>query len=193
MLRRKYGMQAGNIIGTGSFIPKYQKPDPQTGQSVNATPFWGVGASGAEVEVDTETGHFKITKLVNVADVGMPINPKLLKVQLSGAGIMQLGFTTTEEMIFRDGQLTNGSLADYKIPTLLDLPAEFINEHVELEAARRSVWRQRRRGKHDDRAFAGDRQCVGRRGRHSSYRSASHAGKGLPRPATGQGVGRRMT
>jgi CO/xanthine dehydrogenase Mo-binding subunit len=130
MLRRKYGMQAGNIIGTGSFIPKYQKPDSQTGQSINATPFWGVGGSGAEVEVDTETGYFKITRLINVADVGTAINPKLVKVQLSGAGIMQLGFTTTEEMTFRDGQLTNGSLADYKIPTLFELPADFINEHV---------------------------------------------------------------
>ena len=27
LLRRKYGMQAGNIIGTGSFIPDYEKPD----------------------------------------------------------------------------------------------------------------------------------------------------------------------
>ena len=63
--------------------------------------------------------------------MGTAINPKLVKVQLSGAGIMQLGFTTTEEMTFRDGQLTNGSLADYKIPTLLELPAEFINEHVD--------------------------------------------------------------
>jgi CO/xanthine dehydrogenase Mo-binding subunit len=130
MLRRKYGMQAGNIIGTGSFIPDYKKPDPETGQSPKVTPFWGVGASGAEVEVDTETGSFKVTKLINVADVGVAINPKLLKVQLSGAGIMQLGFTTTEEMTFREGQLTNGSLSDYKIPTLLELPAEFINEHV---------------------------------------------------------------
>ena len=46
---------------------------------------------------------------------------------------MQLGFTTTEEMVYRDGQLTNGSLADYKIPTLLDIPPEFINEHVDSE------------------------------------------------------------
>ena len=100
MLRRKYGMQAGNIIGTGSFIPKYEKPDSETGQSRKATPFWGVGASGAEIEVDTETGQFRITKLVNVADVGVAINPKLVKAQLSGAAIMQLGFTTTEEMVF---------------------------------------------------------------------------------------------
>jgi len=133
LLRRKYGMQAGNIIGTGSFIPAYEKPDSKTGQSSRATPFWGVGASGAEVEVDTETGHLTITKLVNVADVGTAINPKLVQMQLSGAAIMQLGFTTTEEMVFRDGQLTNGSLADYKIPTILDMPLEFINEHVDSQ------------------------------------------------------------
>ena len=34
-------------------------------------------------------------------------------------------------MIFVDGQLTNGSFADYKIPTLLDMPTDFINEHVQ--------------------------------------------------------------
>ena len=128
LLRKKYGMQAGNIIGTGSFIPDYQKPDAQTGQSNKATPFWGVGASGAEVEVDMETGEFRVLKLVNVADVGVPLNPHLVKVQLSGAGIMQYGFTTTENMIFKDGQLTNGSLADYKIPSLLDMPEDYINE-----------------------------------------------------------------
>jgi CO/xanthine dehydrogenase Mo-binding subunit len=131
MLRKKYGMQAGNIIGTGSFIPAYQKPDPVTGQSLNATPFWGVGANGAEVEIDTDTGHIKITKLVNVVDAGVAINPKMVQQQVSGAAIMQLGFTMTENMVFRDGQLTNGSLADYKIPSLLDMPTEFINEFVE--------------------------------------------------------------
>ena len=134
LLRRKYGMQAGNIIGTGSFIPDYEKPD-KNGQSRKATPFWGVGAAGAEVEVDIETGHFEITKLVTVADVGVAINPRLARVQLSGAAIMQLGFTTTENMIFREGQLTNGSLADYKIPTLLDMPREFFNDYVESQQA----------------------------------------------------------
>lgn len=131
MLRKKYGMQAGNIIGTGSFIPAYKKPNSTTGQTPQATPFWGVGANGAEVEIDTETGQITITKLVNVVDGGVPINPKLAKAQVSGAAIMQLGFTLTENMVFRDGQLTNGSLADYKIPSLLDMPSEFINECVD--------------------------------------------------------------
>jgi CO/xanthine dehydrogenase Mo-binding subunit len=131
LFRRRYGMQAGTIIGTASFIPEYEKPDSETGQSTKATPFWGVGATGAEVEIDTQTGRLTVTKLVNVADVGTAINPKLVQVQLSGAAIMQLGFTMTENMVFRDGQLTNGSLADYKIPSLLDMPREFISEWVE--------------------------------------------------------------
>ena len=38
-------------------------PAPGTGQSPNVTPFWMVAGAGAEVEVDTETGHVKITKL----------------------------------------------------------------------------------------------------------------------------------
>jgi CO/xanthine dehydrogenase Mo-binding subunit len=129
MMKQKYGMQAGNIIGTGTYLADYEKPDAQ-GQTRKGTPFWGVGAAGAEVEIDIETGAIKVTKLVNVADVGVAINPKAVQQQLSGAGIMQLGFTMTENMIFRDGQLTNGSLADYKIPTLLDMPRSFINEHV---------------------------------------------------------------
>ncbi len=129
MMKQKYGMQAGNIIGTGTYLADYEKPDAQ-GQTKKGTPFWGVGAAGAEVEIDIETGAIKVTKLVNVADVGVALNPKAVQQQLSGAGIMQLGFTMTENMVFRDGQLTNGSLADYKIPTLLDIPRDFINEHV---------------------------------------------------------------
>ena len=41
-----------------------------------------------------------MTRLVNVADVGTPINPKIVETQLSGAAIMQLGFTLYEKMEF---------------------------------------------------------------------------------------------
>ena len=50
-------MQAGNIIGTGVYKPDYTPPQPGTGLTPNVTPFWMVAGSGAEVEVDTETGH----------------------------------------------------------------------------------------------------------------------------------------
>jgi CO/xanthine dehydrogenase Mo-binding subunit len=133
LFRKKFGMRAGNVTGTASFNPPYTPPDAN-GLTDNATPFWMVGGTGVELEVDTETGRVRIARLVNVADVGTPVNPKIVESQLSGAAIMQLGFTLFEKMLFdADGQLRNASLAEYKIPGLLDLPGEIINETVSAE------------------------------------------------------------
>ncbi len=126
-------MQAGNVIGVGSFIPPYRSPDHDTGQSDNVTPFWMIGATGVEVEVDTETGHVRVTRMINVADLGTPLNPHIVETQLSGAAIMQLGFTMSENMEFDAGQVTNASLADYKIPSFHDIPVAMENEAVEAE------------------------------------------------------------
>jgi CO/xanthine dehydrogenase Mo-binding subunit len=128
----RFAMQAGNIIGVGSFIPPYEKPDHDTGQSRQITPFWMLGGAGAEIEVDTETGHIRVTKLVNVGDAGSAINPDIVERQLIGAGTMQFGFTIFEEMIFNEGQVVNASFADYKIPGMLDLPHELTGELVEV-------------------------------------------------------------
>ena len=128
----RFGMQAGNIIGIGSYTPNYSKPDPQTGQSANVTPFWMVGGTGAEIEVDTETGHLRVTKLVNAGDVGCAINPEIVKRQLNGAGLMQFGFTLFEQMLLDNGQVINASLADCKVPGFLDLPEEILAEFIEV-------------------------------------------------------------
>jgi CO/xanthine dehydrogenase Mo-binding subunit len=133
VFRKKYGMRAGSVTGTGNFIPPYTPPD-ENGQTDNATPFWMVGATAVEVEVDTETGRVRITRLVNVADVGTPVNPRIVETQLSGGAIMQLGFTLFEKMMFdAEGQLRNASLAEYKIPGFLDLPDAITNEAVVAE------------------------------------------------------------
>ena len=132
LFQKKYKMQAGNIIGTGSYIPSYVPPDA-SGQTPEATPFWMVGAAGVEIEVDTETGHVRIVKLINVVDAGRPINPRIVETQISSAAVMQLGFTMQEKMEFDAGQVTNASLADYKIPSILDIPTDMQNEAVEAE------------------------------------------------------------
>jgi CO/xanthine dehydrogenase Mo-binding subunit len=129
---KKYKMQAGNIIGTGSYIPNYVPPDA-SGLTPDATPFWMVGGTGVEVEVDTETGHVKVTKMINVADVGRPVNPRIVETQLSGAATMQFGFTMQEKIEFDGGQITNASFADYKIPSIVDIPRTMQNEAVESE------------------------------------------------------------
>jgi CO/xanthine dehydrogenase Mo-binding subunit len=135
IFKKRYGMQAGNVIGTASFVPTYKSPDAQTGLSDNVTPFWMIGGAGVEVEVDTETGHVRVTKLVNAADCGKPINPGVARTQLSGAAIMQLGFTLSEDMRLDGGQVTNASLADYKIPGIRDIPPM---ENILVEAEQHS-------------------------------------------------------
>ncbi|HEX9836950.1 MAG TPA: molybdopterin cofactor-binding domain-containing protein, partial [Alphaproteobacteria bacterium] len=133
LFRRRYGAPAGNVVGVGSYVPDYAPPDRETGLTPNATPFWMIGGCGAEVEVDTETGRVRVTRLVNVADVGRPVNPKLVETQLTGGAIMQLGFTMFEKIEFDAGQVTNASLADYKIPGLNDIPLVIEGEAVEAE------------------------------------------------------------
>jgi CO/xanthine dehydrogenase Mo-binding subunit len=133
LFQRKYQMQAGNIIGLGSYIPAYVPFDHETGATANATPFWMVGGALAEVEVDTETGHVRVTRLVNVADAGRAINPGIVETQISGAALMQFGFTMQEKIEFDNGQTVNASLADYKIPSLLDIPLQISSEAVEAE------------------------------------------------------------
>jgi CO/xanthine dehydrogenase Mo-binding subunit len=133
LFKKKYGMQAGNIIGVGDFIPPYTSPNTETGLSDNVTPFWMIGGTGAEVEVDTETGHPRIIKLVNACDMGRPLNPKIVETQMSGAALMQLGFTLFEKMELDAGQVTNPSLADYKIPGIHDVPELMLSEIVDCE------------------------------------------------------------
>ena len=89
-----------------------------------------VSGCGAEVEVDTETGHVKIAKLINVVDCGKAINPRIVETQISGAALMQLGFTMFEKMHLDGGQVTNASLADYKIPGFHDVP---VMENIHID------------------------------------------------------------
>jgi CO/xanthine dehydrogenase Mo-binding subunit len=119
----RFGMQAGTIIGSGSFEPPFTKAD-KNGQSTNITPFWMIGAAGVEISVDTETGRITCDRLFTAGDVGRAINPKIVERQLNGAAIMALGSSISEVMIFENGQLVNASLADYKIPSFLDIPRE---------------------------------------------------------------------
>src|SRR5580658_2524925 len=128
---KKYGMKAGNIVASGSYRPDYIAPDHDTGLSTEITPFWMAGGSGAEVEVDTETGRVRINRMINVVDCGTQVNPRIVETQISGAALMQLGFTLYEKMNLDNGQVTNASFADYRIPGIGDLPGAMINEAID--------------------------------------------------------------
>ena len=142
--------------------------DHDTGQSDNITPFWMIGGAGVEVEVDTETGHVRIVKLVNVIDCGTLVNPRIVETQISGASLMQLGFTMFERMHLDAGQVTNASLADYKIPGFFDVPEMMVNEAIDAYQHNAPFGAKGRRRIRDDVRVAGDRERHRRCGRRAT-------------------------
>jgi CO/xanthine dehydrogenase Mo-binding subunit len=79
-------------------------------------------AQVAEVEVDRETGQVKVINVVTAHDVGTVINPLAHQGQIDGGFVTGLGLAVTEELVSEDGQILNGHLGDYKLPTMLDIP-----------------------------------------------------------------------
>src|SRR5437763_368316 len=80
-------------------------------------------AQFVEVEVDTETGQVRVTRAVNVLDLGKAINPRLATGQVEGAVAMALGYALSEEVKFDEqGRVRNVGFADYKVMSTLDMP-----------------------------------------------------------------------
>ena len=82
------------------------------------------GAQFAEVEVDSESGHVRVLRIVAAHDVGRVINPTLAESQLEGGILQGLGFALFEERILdsASGRPLNPTMHDYKIPTIADTP-----------------------------------------------------------------------
>jgi len=96
-------------IGVGSYQPSGQPP-----------PY---GAVFAEVEVDTETGLVKVSRVVSVQDVGKAINPSIVEGQIEGAIAQGLGYALTEELVIgKEGRPLNPTFLDYKLFTSTDMP-----------------------------------------------------------------------
>jgi CO/xanthine dehydrogenase Mo-binding subunit len=76
----------------------------------------------AEVEVDPDTGQVSIRKFVTVVDSGTIINPIGHRGQINGGFVTGLGYALMEEMPVSDGHVETLSFADYKIPTMMDVP-----------------------------------------------------------------------
>ena len=79
-------------------------------------------AQVAEVEVDPETGQVKVLRVVTAHDVGTIINPIAHQGQIDGGFVTGLGLAVTEELVTEGGQVLNGNLGDYKLPTIADIP-----------------------------------------------------------------------
>jgi CO/xanthine dehydrogenase Mo-binding subunit len=128
----KFGSLGTTIAAEAVCQPTAAHMDPETGQSEKCTEYWFPSATAVEVEVDTETGQVKILQLFSVGDTGTAINPRHCEQQLLGAAVMHLGLTMFEEMIYDEGQLVNGSLLDYQVASIKDMPEAFRPVVVEV-------------------------------------------------------------
>jgi len=76
------------------------------------------------VEVDIETGKVDILRLQTSLYTGKTINPINAELQSEGSVIFGQGKAVLEEMLYDNGQMINANLADYMVPSFLDVPAD---------------------------------------------------------------------
>lgn len=103
---------------------------PGTEPGLEATNYFGPargatanGAHAMIIEVDPATMMIEIKKYVVVHDCGTVINPLIVEGQIHGGVAQGIGNAFYEQLAWdRDGQLLNASLADYLLPTALDVP-----------------------------------------------------------------------
>jgi carbon-monoxide dehydrogenase large subunit len=89
------------------------------------------GVQASYVEIDTDTGVVTLLKHWCVEDCGRIINPQLVDEQIRGGIVQGLGGALFEEIHYdEDGQLLNGSMADYLVPMAAEMP-DMILGHVE--------------------------------------------------------------
>jgi len=86
-------------------------------------PVYPFGVHISVVEVDRETGRVRVLLHRSYDDVGRAINPMLIEGQLMGGVAQSIGQALYEELLYDEqGFPRNPSLADYMVPTALEMP-----------------------------------------------------------------------
>jgi len=114
----------GLVIGTG-----YRAPNRS---DVVVNPF---AAQFCEVEVDTRTGEVRILRFLGAHESGRVMNAKTFDNQVFGGIAMGIGFAMTEKRVLDHGQtgkMLNLNFHDYKLPTMMDMPADATSVRIDL-------------------------------------------------------------
>jgi 4-hydroxybenzoyl-CoA reductase subunit alpha len=115
-------LRRGVIVGTGKYSPP-ELGGKYKGAAVGTSPAYGPSAQVVELSVDMDTGQITVEKMNDAHDCGFAINRTSVEGQMQGSLSMGLGEALSEEVKFDEkGNILNGNLAEYKIPTALDMP-----------------------------------------------------------------------
>ena len=119
---KKWQAEERPAIGEFKYLaPRTTQFQEETGYSTPNFAYAFV-AQAVEVEVDTETGHIRVKRLVSADDVGQAINPALVEGQVEGAVVQAQGYAILEDWKTRDGHVLTNQLSTYLIPTIWDIP-----------------------------------------------------------------------
>jgi CO/xanthine dehydrogenase Mo-binding subunit len=104
--------------------PRTSPLDPETGQTTGDRSHvaFACAAMRVVVEVDVDLGLTRVVWIGTAQDIGAAINPQAVEGQIEGGTAQGLGLALMEEILTRDGSITNASFTDYLIPTTLDMP-----------------------------------------------------------------------
>jgi CO/xanthine dehydrogenase Mo-binding subunit len=129
---KKWQAEERPAIGEFKYLaPKTTQFDHETGYSTPNFAYAFV-AQAAEVEVDTETGHVRVVRVVSADDVGQPINPALVQGQVEGAVVQAQGYAVLEDYKTQEGRVLTDQLSTYLIPTIWDIPEKVETVIVEV-------------------------------------------------------------
>lgn len=112
--------------------PDFVIPYIETKFEGDAYPAYSWGVNIIEVEIDMLTGTPNILGVYGNYDVGTPIDRNILMGQLEGGLLQGVGFASQERIPYdKNGCIRNHTMADYLIPTSLDVPELKCLIHVE--------------------------------------------------------------
>ncbi|MGA2147272.1 MAG: molybdopterin cofactor-binding domain-containing protein [Bryobacteraceae bacterium] len=105
------------------WVERRKKRRPGTGIGLACgTEKNSVVAACCEVEVDRASGAPRLIEVVQAFECGAILNPANLRSQVEGAIMMGVGPALREEILFKDGKLTNARFATYRVPRFRDVP-----------------------------------------------------------------------
>ena len=88
-----------------------------------AAPTFPFGAHVAVVEVDLDTGHVRLDRIVTVDDAGPVLNPVIVEGQRHGGIAQGVAQALFEEVLYdADGNPQTTNFADYAFPSAAELP-----------------------------------------------------------------------
>ncbi len=113
--------RTGALTASGSFQTK-PKGGSFKGAKAGTAPAYSFAAYVAEVEVDGETGEYRVPKIWAAFDCGRPLNRLAVEGQIEGSIHMGLGQVMGETMSYRGTRLLNPSLLEYKVLAPSQMP-----------------------------------------------------------------------